>query len=169
MINIETDQKQMEGVLDKFEELCGFLSVSNKKTIELAQELLNLDWSEYKGKVPSLIALDACILSDYAFIVQKIINRQRSIVFWCKSRIRKLVGLEMPKYKAFSFEERESMAISAHPTAQSLFYKKTEAELYLTRIESLYQDIRNLSDKLNKLADTKLDEEKTNTVKVAHE
>jgi hypothetical protein len=150
------DLETLNKKLNEYESLVGLPILINQKMIEAAEEYLVGDWAEIRNKSPEELLVAACILTDYAGLLQKVMNKEKSIIHYCKERIRKLVGVRMSSMKAYSFEERECLALSEHAFGNQLHYKKTEAELRLSRIEGLNYTVKNLADKLESLGKIKI-------------
>lgn len=153
---LNEDLGKINEYLDNFESTIGLNNEINAKTIEAAQEYLNTDWFVLKTKNCEELALASCILTDYSGILQRVINREKAIISWATQRIRKLIGHLMPLEKAYSFEERENLALQKHPFGNQLHQKKTEAEMRLARIEGLNFTTKNMADKLESLAKIKV-------------
>ncbi len=152
---VNEDLNKLGETLSKFESEMGLPKGINKETVDKATELLNMDWYSLKTMDSVDLMILALILTDYSGIVQRIINREKSVIHWCSQRIRKLVFHLLPNIKAYSFEEREASALHDNEFGASLHYKRTEAELRLSRFEGLNYSVKNLADKIESLAKIK--------------
>ncbi len=149
----QNDIEKINQYLDEFEAKCGQPDTIREDTINKATALLDIDFSNFR-KTSEECATDALILSTYVHNLQRVINREKGIVLWAKERIKKVIGPLMKHQNAYHWEERQMCAISSDALASRLFKIKVDAELRLTRIESLYFSVKNIADRLSDLHKT---------------
>lgn len=137
--------------LDEYEARCWLPTSVNENTINLATDILNTDFSSFT-KTPDECAECSVILAQYAFNLQRVINKDKSQLLWADERIMKIIAPRLKMQQAYNFNERKTCAIAEDVVATRLLKLKIESELRLTRIESLYFCVKNLSDKYSELA-----------------
>ena len=147
---IEEQIEQVTKYLDGLEEKFGFPTTIHEDTINRATELMNMDFE--KKLTAEECQTNALILSTYLFNLQRLINKDKSIVIYCTARINKIITPRLKQQIAYNYEERKLCAISEDNIAQTLNKIRLDAELRLSRIESNYYTIKSLADKFEGMA-----------------
>lgn len=150
-LTVDQELARMNDILDKYEIQCGLPPTVNENTKNIATELLNTDFSNFR-KTAEECGEAASALSQYALNLKRVINKERAIVHWCENRIMKIVGEKLRQYNTYnSFNERLNWAINEDSVAGRLRYIKIEAELRLLRIEDLFFNVKSIADKFSDL------------------
>lgn len=152
-LTVDEELQKTLKYLDDYELRCWLPSSINENTVNKATEILNTDFSSFR-KTSDECAESAVILAQYAFNLQRVINKEKSQLLWAEERINKIIAPRMKQQQAYNYAERKAGAISEDTVALRLLKIKVESELRLSRIESLYFCIKNLSDKYSELAKT---------------
>jgi hypothetical protein len=150
-MSIDDELKQINEYLDELEKNIGFPTEFNASTINRATELMNIDFDRFRPTSEEA-ATAALILTSYANNVQRIINKEKSLVMWCSKRIDKIITPRFRQQTAYNYEERKLCAIAEDDVAKRLFELKSKSEIRLTRIETMYFSIKNLAEEFRNLS-----------------
>jgi len=146
MINVTDDLNKVDGFLDKLEEVWGLSQSYNSKIHCAAFEILNTDYSDIK-LTPEDYLNNSIILSQYAFQLQRIINREEARVHYIKNRIDKIVLPNINQQNAYYYNDKRNLAIAQDSVAQALLKEQTVIELKVKRLQFLSTRVENLSNK----------------------
>jgi hypothetical protein len=141
-------ESRLDALLDQYEGSLGLPSSCPKEVEVEATRLLTITPAE-------LAALDrqqredaAFTLEQFALFLQKSINREVARSHWAEERLKKVLGVKMPKHHAYSYEERRALALEGDEDAQRLERVRMEAVLRIDRASFLSNRIASLAKTL---------------------
>ena len=146
MINVTDDLNKVDDFLDKFENTWGLSQDYNGCIHSAAFEILNADYSITK-LTPEEYLNKSITLSQYAFQLQRIINREEARVHYIKNRIDKIVLPRINQQNAFYYNDKRNLAIAEDSVAQILLKEQTIIELRIKRLQFLSGKVENISNK----------------------
>lgn len=147
MTNATDDIKKVDDLLDSFESGWGLKQEYNHSVHCEAFEILNANYIENKLTSEDYL-LKSVTLSQYAFQLQRIINKEEARVHYLNARIDKIVMPQINQQNAYYYNDKRNLAIAGDSVAQSLLKEKTLIELKIKRLQFLSTRIENMSNKM---------------------
>lgn len=95
-------------------------------------------------------------LAQYAFFIQRTLNREIARHNWAEETIKETIADEINNYKGYGFLEKSLQAIKHNDKAMSLNKIKKYAQQRMDRLSYLANSIKNLSDILLSIQRTKV-------------
>ena len=86
------------------------------------------------------------VLGQFAFHIQRSINREIARVNWAEDSIKEVIADEINNYKGYGYIEKSLQAIKHNDKASSLNKIKKYAKQRSDRLSYLANNIKNLSD-----------------------
>ena len=95
-------------------------------------------------------------LAQYAFFLQRTLNREIARHNWAEESIKETIADEINNYKGYGFLEKSLQAIKHNDKASSLNKIKKYAQQRMDRLSYLANSVKNLSDILLSVQRTKV-------------
>ncbi len=150
-LSLDQDVVKLNLYLDNLELELGLPKEISNDTINRATALMNVDFADFKYTSEEC-AINALILTTYGQNLQRVINKEKSLVIWCDKRINKIITPLFKQQSAYNYEERKLCAIADNDVATRLYQIKSEAEIRLTRMESIYYTVKNIAEEFRNLS-----------------
>lgn len=155
-----TTKEQIEHwdkVLDDYEKSIGLGSYSSSS---LNEEELNNYFTMSRDQLEKLTPEDcaqiAYRLGQFAFHIQRTINREIARYNWAEETIKETIADELNNYKGYGFIEKSLQAIKHNEKASSLNKIKKYAKQRTDRLSYLANNVKNLSDIILSIQKTKV-------------
>lgn len=144
-------------ILDEYEKGIGVpvYSESAFQEIEL-QEYLTMNRDSIEKLTPEDCAQISMRLAQFAFHVQRTINREQARHNWAEETIKEVIANEINNYKGYGYIEKSYQAITGNEKASALNKIKKYARQRMDRLGFLANNIKNLSDILLAIQRTKV-------------
>lgn len=150
--------KYWDDILDEYESSIGLGKYSESHSFsedELNQYFtMNRDAVEKLG--PEDCAQISYRLAQYAFFIQRTLNREIARHNWAEENIKDTIADEINNYKGYGFMEKSLQAIKHNDKATSLNKIKKYAQQRMDRLSYLANSIKNLSDIMLSVQRTKV-------------
>ena len=95
-------------------------------------------------------------MAQYAFFLQRTLNREIARHNWAEENIKETIADEINNYKGYGFLEKSLQAIKHNDKATSLSKIKKYAQQRIDRLSYLGNSIKNLSDIMLSVQRTKV-------------
>jgi len=158
---LSTTKEQVEHwdkILDEYETSVGlgkYSDIHNFTEDELNQYFtMNRDVIE--KLTPEDCAQISYRLAQYAFFMQRTLNREIARHNWAEETIKETIADEINNYKGYGFVEKSLQAIKHNEKAFALNKIKKYAQQRMDRLSYLANSIKNLSDILLSVQRTKV-------------
>ncbi len=136
-------------ILDEYENKLGFTKYS-AEFIELPESELNHYLTMNRDALEKLTPEDCGQISyrlgQFAFHIQRTINREIARYNWAEETIKETIADEINSYKGYGYIEKSQQAIKHNDKAESLNNIKKYAKQRSDRLSYLANSIKNLSD-----------------------
>jgi hypothetical protein len=144
-------------ILDEYEKGIGMPVYSEVafQEIEL-QEYLTMNRDAIEKLSPEDCAQISMRLSQFAFHIQRTINREQARHNWAEETTKEVIANELNNYKGYGYLEKSYQAINGNEKAASLNKIKKYAKQRIDRLSFLANNVKNLSDILLSIQRTKI-------------
>lgn len=147
-MNTKEQVEQWDKVLDEYESSIGLGKYS--EVHNFAESELNSYFTMSRDMVEKLTPEDCAQISyrlaQYAFFIQRTLNREIARHNWAEESIKESIADEINNYKGYGFLEKSLQAIKHNDKATSLNKIKKYAQQRMDRLSYLANSIKNLSD-----------------------
>ena len=147
-MNTKEQVEQWDKVLDEYESSVGLGKYSD--THNFIEGELNNYFTMSRDMVEKLTPEDCAQISyrlaQYAFFIQRTLNREIARHNWAEESIKDSIADEINNYKGYGFLEKSLQAIKHNDKATSLNKIKKYAQQRMDRLSYLANSIKNLSD-----------------------
>lgn len=134
-------------VLDNYEKGLGIPQYSQDSVSETElQEYLTMNRDILEKLNPEDCAQIAMRLGQFAFHVQRSLNREIARHNWADETIKEVIADEINNYKGYGYVEKSYQAIKHNEKASVLNSIKKYAKQRIDRLGFLANNIKNLSD-----------------------
>ena len=149
--------KYWDDILDEYEKGMGMpvYSESAFQEIEL-QEYLTMNRDAIEKLSPEDCAQISMRLGQFAFHIQRTINREQARHNWAEETTKEVIANEINNYKGYGYVEKSYQAINGNEKASSLNKIKKYAKQRIDRLSFLANNVKNLSDILLSIQRTKI-------------
>lgn len=149
--------KYWDDILDEYEKGIGMpvYSESAFQEIEL-QEYLTMNRDAIEKLSPEDCAQISMRLGQFAFHIQRTINREQARHNWADETVKEVIANEINNYKGYGYVEKSYQAINGNEKATSLNKIKKYAKQRMDRLGFLANNIKNLADILLAIQRTKV-------------
>lgn len=150
--------EQWDKVLDEYETSIGlgkYSDVHNFTEGEL-NEYFTMSRNVVEKLTPEDCAQISYRLAQYAFFIQRTLNREIARHNWAEETIKETIADEINNYKGYGFVEKSLQAIKHNDKASSLNKIKKYAQQRMDRLSYLANSIKNLSDIMLSVQRTKV-------------
>lgn len=152
MASAKEDMEKWDSVLDEYEKGIG---LPRYKADNLPEEELQTYISMDRQAIEKLTAPDcdeiSIRLTQFAFHVQRTINRETARYNWADDMIKDVIADEINTYKGYGYIEKSSQAIKHNEKAASLNNIRRYAKQRIDRLSYLANCIKNLSENIQSI------------------
>lgn len=117
---------------------------------------LSMNRDEIEKLTPEDCAQISYRLSQFAFYIQRSLNREIARYNWSEDSTKEVIADEVNNYKGYGFVEKSLQAIKHNDKASSLNQIKKYAKQRTDRLSYLANSIKNLSDIMLSIQKTKV-------------
>lgn len=136
-----------DAVLDEYENGIGLPKYSEQLLpVDELNEYLSMDRTLLEKLTPQDCAEISYRLSQYAFHVQRTLNRELARFNWAEERIKEIIADEINNYKGYGYLEKSTQAIKHNSKAQSINNVKKYAKQRADRLSFIASNLKNLAD-----------------------
>lgn len=139
--------KHWDDILDEYEKSIGLGSYKNDILPETElNEYLSMNRDILEKLSPEDCAQISYRLGQFAFHVQRTINREIARYNWADESIKEVIADEINNYKGYGYNEKSLQAIKHNEKAASLNNIKKYAKQRSDRLSYIANSLKNLSD-----------------------
>ena len=135
--------------LGKYNDLHGFTNEELNGYFTMSRDMI-------EKATPEDCAQISMRLSQYAFFIQRTLNREIARYNWAEESIKEVIADELNTYKGYGYIEKSLQAIKHNDKANGLNKIKKYAKQRMDRMSYLANNIKNLSDILLAVQKTKV-------------
>ncbi len=143
------EMQHWDSILDDYENSLGlgkYVAQNSYLTESELQEYLSMNRESLEKLSPEDCGNIAYRLGQYAFFIQRTINREIARYNWSDETIKETIADEINNYKGYGYAEKAGQAIKHNDKATSLNNIKKYAKQRSDRLSYLANSIKNLSD-----------------------
>jgi flagellar biosynthesis chaperone FliJ len=147
-MNTKEQVSEWDKVLDEYESSIGLgrYSDSHNFTNEELNLYFTMNRDQIEKQTPEACSEIALRLSQYAFFIQRTLNREIARHNWAEESIKETIADELNNYKGYGYAEKSLQAIKHNEKASALNKIKKYAKQRMDRLSYLANNIKNLSD-----------------------
>lgn len=156
----KTSKEELEkwdNILDEYETTLGF---SKYKQDLMPESELNFYFTMNRDDLERLSPEDCAQISyrlaQFAFHIQRTLNREIARHNWSEESIKETIADEINNYKGYGYLEKSLQAIKHNDKADSLNKIKKYSQQRIDRLSYLANSIKNLSDIILAIQRTKV-------------
>jgi len=146
--NTKSQVEQWDKVLDEYEASISLGQYHNLTGFD--EQELNQYFSMNRDQIEKLNPEDCAQISyrlaQYAFYLQRTLNREIARHNWAEESIKETIADEINNYKGYGYLEKSLQAIKHNDKAQALHKIQKYAKQRMDRLSYLANSIKNLSD-----------------------
>jgi hypothetical protein len=146
-MNTKEQVGEWDKVLDEYEKNIG---MGSYKSDAFPEEELNgyftMSRDELEKTTPEVCGEISYRLAQFAFHVQRTLNRELARHNWADETIKETIADEINNYKGYGFIEKSLQAIKHNDKAAALNKIKKYAKQRIDRLSYIANSIKNLSD-----------------------
>jgi hypothetical protein len=157
-VDTKKQVEEWDKVLDEYESSIGLGKYADTHGF-LDSELngyFTMSRDDIEKLTPEDCAQIAMRLSQYAFFIQRTLNREIARHNWSDESIKEVIADELNNYKGYGYIEKSLQAIKHNDKASGLNKIKKYAKQRIDRMSYLANNIKNLSDILLSVQKTKV-------------
>jgi hypothetical protein len=144
-------------ILDEYENTIGLSEYSqNVINNEEINKYTSMTRDEIEKLNPEDCAQISYRLSQFAFYLQRSLNRELARYNWAEENIKEVIADEINNYKGYGYIEKSLQAIKHNEKASGLNSIKKYAKQRSDRLQYLANSIKNLSDVMLSIQKTKV-------------
>jgi hypothetical protein len=150
--------KYWDDILDEYESSIGlgkYSDLHNFTDSEL-NDYFTMNRDSVEKLTPEDCAQISYRLAQYAFFLQRTLNREIARHNWAEENIKDTIADEINNYKGYGFMEKSLQAIKHNDKATSLSKIKKYAQQRIDRLSYLANSVKNLSDIMLSVQRTKV-------------
>ena len=158
MATTKEQVEQWDKILDEYETSIGlgkYNDIHNFTNDEL-NEYLTMNRDSIEKLTPEDCAQISYRLGQYAFFLQRTLNREIARHNWAEESIKETIADELNNYKGYGYVEKSLQAIKHNDKASGLNKIKKYAQQRMDRLSYLSNGVKNLSDILLSVQRTKV-------------
>ena len=150
--------KYWDDILDEYESSIGLgkYSENHNFTDNELNKYFTMSRDEIEKLSPEDCAQIAARLAQYAFFLQRTLNREIARHNWAEENIKETIADEINNYKGYGFLEKSLQAIKHNDKANTLNKIKRYAQQRMDRLSYLATSVKNLSDIMLSVQRTKV-------------
>lgn len=149
---------EWDKVLDEYESSIGlgrYNSLHEFSEVEL-NNYFTMNRDAIEKLTPEDCAQISYRLAQYAFFLQRTLNREIARHNWAEETIKETIADEVNNYKGYGFIEKSLQAIKHNEKASALNKIKKYAKQRMDRLSYLANSVKNLSDIILSVQKTKV-------------
>ena len=156
-MNTKEQVEHWDKILDEYENnVCMPTYSSNHFSETELQEYLTMNRDAIEKLAPEDCAQISMRLGQFAFHIQRTLNREIARHNWAEETIKETIAFEINSYKGYGYLEKSIQAIKDNEKANALNKIKKYAKQRMDRLGFLANNIKNLSDILLSIQRTKV-------------
>jgi hypothetical protein len=157
-LNTKEKVKEWDVILDEYEKSIGLGKYESSISLEESElnEYFTMNRDSIEKLSPEDCAQISYRLAQYAFFMQRTLNREIARHNWAEESIKETIADEINNYKGYGFLEKSIQAIKHNDKAQALDKIKRYAKQRMDRLSYLANSIKNLSDIMLSVQKTKV-------------
>jgi hypothetical protein len=156
-MNTKDQVQEWDKVLDEYEKSLG---LGSYRPDTFSEEELNnyfqMNRNELEKTTPEMCGEISYRLAQFAFHIQRSINRELARLNWAEETIKETIADEINNYKGYGYIEKSLQAIKHNEKAGALNKIKKYAKQRSDRLQYLANGIKNLSDIMLSIQKTKV-------------
>lgn len=156
-MNTKEQVNEWDRVLDEYESSIG---LGTYRSDIFSESELNsyfqMSRDELEKTTPEVCGEIAYRLGQFAFHVQRSLNRELSRLNWADETIKETIAEEINNYKGYGYIEKATQAIKHNDKATALNKIKKYAKQRSDRLQYLANSIKHLSDIMLSIQKTKV-------------
>lgn len=147
-----------DSVLDEYEKSLGLSKYSENHNFTETElnDYLGMNRDSIEKLTPEDCAQIAYRLAQYAFFIQRTINREQARHNWAEETTKETIADEINNYKGYGYVEKSLQAIKHNEKATSLNKIRKYAQQRIDRLSYLANSVKNLSDIILSVQKTKV-------------
>lgn len=156
-MNTKEQVNEWDKILDEYENNLGLGTYNNSA---FPEQELNTYFTMSRDEIEKLTP-DDCIqiayrLGQFAFHIQRSINRELARLNWAEDSIKDAIADEVNNFKGYGYIEKSLQAIKHNEKASALNKIKKYAKQRSDRLQYLANSIKHLSDIMMSIQKTKV-------------
>lgn len=156
-MNTKEQVGEWDKILDEYEQSIGLGTYRSDSFPEIElNQYLTMTRDELEKTTPEVCGEMAYRLGQFAFHVQRSINREVSRMNWADESIKETISEEINTYKGYGYVEKAYQAIKNNDKASALQKIKKYAKQRSDRLQYLANSIKHLSDILLSIQKSKV-------------
>lgn len=156
-MNTKDQVQEWDKILDEYEQSLG---LGSYRPDTFSEEELNsyfqMNRNELEKTTPEVCGEISYRLAQFAFHIQRSINRELARLNWADETIKETIADEINNYKGYGYIEKSLQAIKHNEKATALNKIKKYAKQRSDRLQYLANGIKNLSDIMLSIQKTKV-------------
>ncbi len=158
MLTTKEQVEQWDKVLDEYESSIGLGQYSQVHSFTESElnEYFNMNRDAVEKLTPEDCAQISYRLAQYAFFLQRTINRETARHNWAEETIKETIADEINNYKGYGYLEKSLQAIKHNEKATALNKIRKYAQQRIDRLGYLANSVKNLSDIILSVQKTKV-------------
>lgn len=146
-----------DNILDEYEKAISVPSyIANSLSESELNEYLTMNRDQIEKLSPEDCAQIAYRLGQFAFHIQRTLNREIARHNWAEESIKETIADEINNYKGYGYIEKSLQAIKHNDKASSLNNIRKYAKQRIDRLSYIANNIKNLSDIILSVQKTKV-------------
>lgn len=152
------DLQYWDSILDEYESSISLPKYANQYGVSEQEinQYLSMSRDEIEKLTPEDCAQIAYRLAQFAFHIQRTLNREIARLNWSEETIKETIADEINNYKGYGFIEKSLQAIKHNEKASSLNNIKKYAKQRIDRLSYISNGLKNLSDIIMSIQRTKV-------------
>lgn len=152
------DLQHWDNILDEYEKSLSFPSYSTAGAVSESEinDYLSMSRDQIEKLSPEDCAQISYRLAQFAFHVQRSLNREIARYNWSDESIKEAIADDINNYKGYGYVEKAFQAIKHNDKANSLNSIKKYAKQRMDRLSYIANSIKNLSDIILAVQKTKV-------------
>lgn len=151
--NLDNKLVEIEKSINEYTNAFGIFN--QELSLEEIKQYLAMDRKSLRSLSEEDCGEISWVLGQTALSIQKEINKQTAITKWLEAQINKTIAKQLNNYKAYSYEERKLCAINDNEYTTKASQLKVRAEMRISSLQYMSQEIKNLSSSILSIKDTK--------------
>jgi hypothetical protein len=158
MRTAKEDLQHWDNILDEYEKSLSFPSYSTAGAVSENEinDYLSMSRDQIEKLSPEDCAQISYRLAQFAFHVQRSLNREIARYNWSDESIKEAIADDINNYKGYGYVEKAFQAIKHNDKANSLNSIKKYAKQRMDRLSYIANSIKNLSDIILAVQKTKV-------------
>jgi undecaprenyl pyrophosphate synthase len=152
VISAKDKLSKIDQILDDYEKRSGLPQCKAPGAEEEFEKYLTMDRTEMEALQHENCAEIGYRLSQYAFYLQRLFNREKARVIWARQQLTDTIAKSLGDYDKFTkYDIKVALIIKENVYAESLSKIITYAEQRAQRLEFLATSLKNMADALKNM------------------